>query len=438
MAANTLLDTLISKQKSCWPEIAFPLEPYELQRNCFMLDRLQLEGKIMLIVGCTIPAFFFCTSMLQGQAKFSALVIGAAVEASLLACLALCRTSFGRKYPQIVFLGLSWAITCVVQIAIAFFGYYEPETSLWNLVFLSQATLVPVLWPLHLISQLGAIFCYFSLYSWSNPNFQTAIFSYTEQWLYLFWTCAICNLSVYLYERLKQNEFSTRRELEIAREKSEQLLLNVLPESIAERLKQESNTIADCFNEVSVLFADIVGFTELSSRVSAAELVQLLNQIFTMFDQLAEQHGVEKIKTIGDAYMVVAGLPEPRKDHAFAIADMALDMQKTLADFNQKNGQSFRIRIGISTGPAVAGVIGLKKFAYDLWGDTVNTASRMESHGIAGYIQVCEAFYRSIKDKYLFEERGKILVKGKGEMTTYLLKEKLKEEFRSQNSEFRI
>lgn len=425
MAANTLLDTLISQQKSCWPEITAPLEPYQFQRNCFMVDRLQLQGKIMLIVGCTIPTYLFCTSMLQGKPKFTMLIVGGAVEASILACLTLSRTSFGRKYPQIVFLGLSWAITCIVQIAIAFFGYYEPETSLWNLVFLAQATLIPVLWPIHLISQLGAIICYFSLYSWSNHYFQAAIFSYSEQWLYLFWTCAICNLSVYLYERLKQNEFYTRRELEIAREKSEQLLLNVLPESIAERLKQETSTIADCFNEVSVLFADIVGFTELSSRVSAAELVQLLNEIFSMFDQLAEKHGVEKIKTIGDAYMVVSGLPTPRKDHAFAIADMALDMQKTLADFNQKNGKSFRIRIGISAGPAVAGVIGLKKFTYDLWGDTVNTASRMESHGIAGYIQVCEAFYQSSKDKYLFEERGAILVKGKGEMTTYLLKEKL-------------
>ncbi len=138
---------------------------------------------------------------------------------------------------------------------------------------------------------------------------------------------------------------------------------------------------------------------------------------------MAEGHGVEKIKTIGDAYMAVAGLPKKSNNPAPAIANMALDMQKAIATFNQENNQSFSIRIGISTGPVVAGVIGLKKFAYDLWGDTVNTASRMESHGIAGSVQVCETTYQLLKDKYLLEKRGLIKVKGKGEMMTYILKE---------------
>jgi class 3 adenylate cyclase len=231
-----------------------------------------------------------------------------------------------------------------------------------------------------------------------------------------------------LYERLQRSEFNAHRELEAAyqtltaeRTRSEQLLLNILPKPIVERLKKENSTIADQFPEATVLFADLVGFTQLSSQISATELVVLLNLMFSMFDQLTEQHGAEKIKTIGDAYMVVAGLPTPRSDHAEAIANLALDMQQAVARFNIEQNQSFSIRIGINTGPVVAGVIGLKRFIYDLWGDTVNVASRMESHGLAGCIQVSEATYQCLKEQYLFEKRGVIQVKGKGAMTTYLL-----------------
>ena len=183
----------------------------------------------------------------------------------------------------------------------------------------------------------------------------------------------------------------------------------------------DENTIADSFTDVTVLFADIVGFTQLSSHLPPDQVVDFLNQIFSRFDRLVEIHQLEKIKTIGDAYLVVSGLPYPRVDHAEAIANMALDMQKAIADFNQETEKNLSIRIGIHTGPVVAGVIGLKKFACDLWGDTVNTASRMESHGIAGKIQVSEATYDRLKKNYNFEERGAITIKGKGEMITYLL-----------------
>src|SRR5919202_1241327 len=209
--------------------------------------------------------------------------------------------------------------------------------------------------------------------------------------------------------------------LRLQQEQTEKLLLNILPSSIAHRLKQEQGIIADSFEEVSVMFADLVGFTELSSRKSPTQIVEMLNAIFSKFDQLAEQHGLEKIKTIGDAYMVVAGLPTPRSDHAHAIANLAIDMQKAVARFNVELNQSLSIRIGINSGPVVAGVIGLKRFIYDLWGDTVNIASRMESQGIAGVIQVSEATYECLKEQYLFQKRGIIQVKGKGEMTTYLL-----------------
>lgn len=210
--------------------------------------------------------------------------------------------------------------------------------------------------------------------------------------------------------------------LALEQEKSERLLLNILPEPIADRLKQEPAAIADGFGEVTVLFADVVGFTELSGRLPPKELVARLNDIFSRFDALAEKHGLEKIKTIGDAYMVVGGLPNPRDDHARAIAEMALDMKEAIQALNRETGESFNMRMGINSGPVVAGVIGIKKFIYDLWGDTVNVASRMESHGTPGEIQMTAATYSHLKDYYDLQERGTIAIKGKGEMTTYWLK----------------
>lgn len=213
----------------------------------------------------------------------------------------------------------------------------------------------------------------------------------------------------------------TLEQLAEEQKKSEHLLLNILPETIVNRLKEQPTTIAEAFADVTVLFADIVGFTQLATQVSPQELVALLNRIFSAFDELAEKHGLEKIKTIGDAYMVVGGLPNPRKDHAEAIVEMALDMQQAINTFNIETGFSCNIRIGINTGAVVAGVIGIKKFIYDLWGDTVNIASRMESHGIPGNIQISESTYQQVKDKYALKSRGLIEIKGKGEMQTYLV-----------------
>ncbi|PSN13264.1 family 3 adenylate cyclase [filamentous cyanobacterium CCT1] len=215
-----------------------------------------------------------------------------------------------------------------------------------------------------------------------------------------------------------------RLALQEEKEKSEQLLLNILPLPIATRLKQGRNTIADHFAEVTVLFADIVEFTQLSEHLSPQDLVALLNDIFSQFDDLAEQHQLEKIKTIGDAYMVVGGIPYERDDHAQAVADMALDMQAVAQAFSDRTGQSFRLRIGINTGPVVAGVIGTKKFIYDLWGDTVNTASRMEAFGVAEHIQVTETTYHCLKNTHDLELRGEVWIKGKGHMRTYFLRQK--------------
>jgi adenylate cyclase len=211
------------------------------------------------------------------------------------------------------------------------------------------------------------------------------------------------------------------RERDAAFARSDGLLLNVLPRSIAERLKRDPGVIAEAHDAVTVLFADVVDFTPFTERTEPARVVGVLDDIFTMFDALAARHGLEKIKTIGDAYMVAAGLPEPRADHAEAMADMALDMVTDLTRLCEPLGLDLTIRVGIDSGPVIAGVIGRHKFIYDLWGDTVNTASRMESHGLPGRIQVSEATYQRLRDRYVFEDRGDIEVKGKGRLRAYLL-----------------
>ncbi len=210
---------------------------------------------------------------------------------------------------------------------------------------------------------------------------------------------------------------------------SDRLLLNVLPRAIAERLKgrregiagEFPEVIADSFPEATVLFADIVGFTKFSASVSPERLVVLLNEIFTGYDTLADKHGLEKIKSIGDAYMAAAGLPIPVDDHAVRAAHMALDMVDAMARFNERTDNNFQIRIGIHSGAVVAGVIGKHKFIYDLWGAAVNTASRMESHGVPGRVQISEATRARLGEPFLFEERGAIEVKDMGELRTWFL-----------------
>lgn len=226
-------------------------------------------------------------------------------------------------------------------------------------------------------------------------------------------------ISVAAYERWVVD--SAEAKLDEERQRSESLLVNVLPEPIAARLKRDETVIADSLSEVTVLFADVAGFTPMSSKLAPEQVVGMLNEIFTEFDHLAEKHRLEKIKTIGDAYMVAGGLPEPRGDHAEAVADMALGMIEVLRRMKTPTGDPLDLRIGIQTGPVVAGVIGKKKFSYDLWGDTVNTASRMESHGASGRIHVTAAVHEKLKGRFDFEDRGPISVKGKGQMTTWFL-----------------
>ena len=219
-------------------------------------------------------------------------------------------------------------------------------------------------------------------------------------------------------------QYSVRaREIEHAR--SERLLLNVLPESVARRLKQTDGVIADAYPEATVLFADIVGFTPLSQELDPGELVALLDRVFTSWDELAAEHGLEKIKTVGDEYMVVGGVPDPRPDHAEAVAAMALDMSARLEAASSGRAVPLRVRIGIDSGPLIAGVIGRSKFIYDVWGDTVNTASRMESSGEPGRIQVTDRTRERLGGSYQLSDRGETEIKGKGPMKTHFLESAL-------------
>ena len=223
-------------------------------------------------------------------------------------------------------------------------------------------------------------------------------------------------------ERLRLLELQQEKQLlKIEQEKSERLLLNILPTAIAGRLKQGERNIAERYACVTVLFADLVGFTSLANQMAPEALVDLLNDLFSRFDQLTDSHKLEKIKTIGDCYMVVGGVPEPRPDHAEAAAEMALQMLNVVSEINQERDLCLSLRIGLNCGPVVAGVIGRKKFSYDLWGEAVNLAERMESSGLPNRIQVPIAMYEQLSGRFQFTDRGYVTCKGLGEIRTYFL-----------------
>jgi class 3 adenylate cyclase len=223
-------------------------------------------------------------------------------------------------------------------------------------------------------------------------------------------------------ERMQEELQSTLDLLQIEQQKSESLLHNILPVPIARRMQNAEHSIADRFESVTVLFADIAGFTNMASRSSPDEIVRLLDTIFSGFDSLLSQYGVEKIKTIGDCYMAVAGMPEKCDDHAERAAKLALAMIEQIQQHPFNVNKEVNIRIGLNSGEVVAGVIGKVKFAYDLWGDTVNTASRMESSGVTGAVHCSSSTYGLLKDRYTFESRGMLEIKGKGTLQTWLLK----------------
>lgn len=237
--------------------------------------------------------------------------------------------------------------------------------------------------------------------------------------------------AVYVNDNSSRRAFIQRRiidlqakELVEERAKSDRLLLNVLPAAIVTRLRQRQEIIAEAYPDVTILFSDVVGFTPLSDKMAPAELVTMLNRLFTQFDELAAKHGLEKIKTIGDAYMAASGVPLENTDHANAAAEMALGMMRVVEELNRDAGLSLKMRIGLNTGSVIAGVIGKQKFSYDLWGDAVNTAARMESHGVAGQVQLSDATKNRLDARFEIEDRGLVDIKGKGQMHTWLLRGK--------------
>jgi class 3 adenylate cyclase len=236
-------------------------------------------------------------------------------------------------------------------------------------------------------------------------------------------------LAVRVYEFGFTNVYGTditaAREVERANAENERLLLNILPESIAARLRGGEMLIADRVEEMTVLFADVVNFSSLSQELGPGDLVSLLNEVFSIFDMLAEHYELEKIKTIGDAYMVVGGLAPNPENHCGRVADLALDMITAIDAYREESGIDLHIRVGMHMGPAVAGVVGIKKFIYDVWGETVNTASRMESHGLPDRVQVSEATYERLRDRYRLEPRGPVEVRGRGPMSTWFLEGRL-------------
>lgn len=350
-------------------------------------------------------------------------------------------------YPETQYLVIIGIVYSVLNLFVVLLNYYKFHTFAklyYCIITLIPFILVPILTGretnLHIFT-LNIIFLAFFIFSHRERFYrntviiiQIALYIFLEVWflnndaimsanrdfissfkiinsigLIIFFTAT----AAYAYATYYRAE----AQLETEREKSENLLLNILPESIAKRLKTNPETIADRFEEASVLFADIENFTVLSENISPQELVSMLDEIFSEFDALAEKYGLEKIKTIGDSYMVAGSIPDLKPNHLEAIAEMSLDMQQLM---NEKFSH-LKLRIGIHGGPIVAGVIGQKKFIYDLWGDTVNTASRMESHGVAGKIQVTKEIYERLLPNYKLEERGEINVKGKGIMQTYFL-----------------
>jgi class 3 adenylate cyclase len=223
-------------------------------------------------------------------------------------------------------------------------------------------------------------------------------------------------------------DITAAKELERLHRENERLLLNILPEPIADRLRRGERLIADRFDDVTLLFADIVGFTELSSSMRPDELVAVLNEVFTVFDDLVEEHGLEKVKTIGDAYMVVGGLTDPSPDHPERVARMAVALADRVAGIDAASVVGIRFRVGINCGPVVAGVIGKKKFIYDIWGDTVNLASRMESTGVPGRVQVSAAVEERLRARFRLASRGLVEIKGKGFLPTWFLEEEISDQ----------
>lgn len=377
--------------------------------------RALITVMVLAIAWCVL---FFSFFLIAGSTWMATMaVIYATIGAILIAILK--RTGGAALFTALFTLELiSFLLMSIYHFSWEF-GFHLPLLVIFLFIFLPKYkySFYPIL--VSLIAYASIVLGYFVI---QNLNVEQKIYSHEIlDTMYLANITVTC-VALAIMSKLFQLDTQLSEDLVIQeKRRSEDLLHNILPISIATRLKNDNQIIADGFENVSIMFVDIVGFTKLSEVISPNEVVSLLNNIFTEFDRLVEKYGLEKIKTIGDAYMVSGGLPEHHKDHLEKMALMALDMMETTQKIKNQTSTNLQIRAGIHAGPVVAGVIGVKKFAYDLWGDSVNTASRMESHGLPGKINVTESVKEKLQDKFEFEKRELIEIKSKGMMQTYFL-----------------
>ena len=390
-----------------------------------MLERLVLLSRMATILGAlAFVGYQFWDFLLESQAISSTGPLRLAVVIYLLACTGLSYLPALRTDPKfwpffVLFIYLGVAVGFALILSRLPGGFSAGIGGfLLGMIFIPVLVIGPVQAVGVLVPYFAVILLIMSLTGASQFDIINTIA----------WTGGGVGFSIgfaYLLDVINRRSFHLEQLLETEKQRSEDLLLNILPAEIASRLKADEDPIADSFESVTVLFADLSGFTDLSRTMPATKLVMLLNDLFSRFDSLAEKHGVEKIKTIGDAYMAASGLTDGEEDHAGKIADLALGMQEAFHAFRRENNVDLKLRIGTHSGAVVAGVIGKQKFAYDLWGDTVNIASRMESEGIPDQIQISAETWKLLSTRYQSTLRGEIQIKGHSARTTYLLQGRL-------------
>jgi len=414
-----LEDERIPEVKSSDPATTALEHDYQHQLTLLTLSRLKVTALLIVaMVSVNAVAQFFLDPLLFDQ-------LLPVRSIAILLCLIVwifCHSSRASRSTFIIGLALICIVSVDLETAIIYTsGYNSPFQTGLALLIVGAGLLVPFS-PrqiMFIAALVWAVFLTPLLIGGQHISAHEP--GLTSSALFMICATLITVASSYMTSRLRHREFFARRALYHEKARSERLLLNILPAPVAQRLQRGEESISDGFDDISVLFADLVGFTDMADKMSADELVNLLNSLFSMFDTLVEKHGLEKIKTIGDAYMVVGGAPDVIPDHAVRMATLALDILDAVQDFNIATGRCLQIRIGVHRGPAVAGVIGLNKFTYDLWGDTVNIASRMESCGLPDNVQASESFARNLMDTFTFEERGHVDIKGKGSLHTWLL-----------------
>lgn len=381
------------------------------------------QVRVAIVIAALLYAVFAILDFIvipDGRWKALALRFGLVVPVLVLGYFATYHNYFKKNVQYLVIV-----IVYVAGLGIAMIAYtYQEIRSELHLT----GTLLPIFWAFiysglrfknALIVSLLLVVTYDVIFfGLSGFSIETLV-SYN----FFLLTCLIIGvLGGYTIESYFRRDFVNQQVIKDEKQKNEQLLLNILPKNIADELKTQPGTIAKDYDQITVLFADLVGFSAWSLKNTAHDIVRLLNEIFSIFDSLTDKYNLEKIKTIGDAYMVTNNLRDIDHSNVESVAHFATDILRVVRSYNQRNNQNVRLRIGIHTGPAVAGVIGVKKFVYDVWGSTVNVASRMEATCPVDQIQVSVATYELLKHKFVFEDRGKIELKGHGDLQAYLLK----------------